>query len=80
MVDEKVTIDEILCVDIERAETIVKNTLKLLKTQPNVFKIIEFIKVSPDYKTCDEKMLATYAAVAGKVVNTFDYKLGDIDE
>lgn len=67
--NKKISIDEILCIDIERAETIVKNTLKLLKIQPNIFNIIEFIRMSPDYATCDEKMLAVYTATIGKVID-----------
>lgn len=67
--NKKISIDEILCIDIERAETIVKNTLKLLKIQPNIFRVIEFIRMSPDYATCDEKMLAVYTATIGKVID-----------
>ena len=67
--DGKKTLDEILAIDNKRSHDIVKSVMKLIKIQPNIFKVIEFIKTSPDYTTCDEKMLAVYAASVGQVIN-----------
>jgi len=64
------TLSEILGIDKERAEIIIKIELIKFKTEDNTFKAIENIKNNDAYETCEEKMLAVYSASIANVIKT----------